>query len=133
MSRLSRLFHEQFITDLSLQDLRGQLSQCEPRVASLREIADQVYFSSATAERGELRTKLTFLSDRLASLIKICSYYCQILEEAKRSKTPSVSSTPTGRGASPAAGYSPQRSIIALTPEVSSFIKFPFTSRHSPG
>jgi hypothetical protein len=63
MSRLSRLFQEQLITDQSLQDLRGQLSQCEPRVASLREIADQVYFRSATAESGELQSDLALLSD----------------------------------------------------------------------
>ncbi len=109
MSRLSRLFHEQLITDLSFQDLRAQLSQCEPRVASLLEIADQVFFRSATAWSGKLRSGFIFTERPIGFLSQ---NYCQLLEEIestfyRRCTSACMSSTPTGRGASPGAGYSP--------------------------
>lgn len=110
------------------QDLHAQLCQFEPRVASMREIADQVFAQSAAADSAQLRSKLTVLSDRLTSLLKICAQYKQLLDGALRNRGAVLSpSTPTGLNtlssspASPGARNSPHRSIVVLPVEVSAF------------
>lgn len=121
LSVLIRLFGEvdhgyhSMSSSFSAQDLRRQLSQCEPRVASLREIAEQVFARSATAESGQLRSQLILLSERLTSLSKICSHYCQLLEGARQTEIPSLSRS--SRSLTPATGS--QRAIIALSSRVS--------------
>ncbi|EFX84561.1 hypothetical protein DAPPUDRAFT_238990 [Daphnia pulex] len=79
------------------QDLYAQLSQFEPRVTSMREIADQVFAQSVEADSAQLRSKLAVLNDRLTSLLKICAQYKQLLDGALRNQGASVSpSTPSG-------------------------------------
>ncbi|KZS18270.1 Muscle-specific protein [Daphnia magna] len=100
------------------QDLYAQLSQFEPRVTSMREIADQVFAQSVEADSAQLRSKLAVLNDRLTSLLKICGQYKQLLDGALRNRGASVSpSTPSGlnlSGMSSPGVKSPRPSIVVL-------------------
>lgn len=102
---------------IRLQDLHAKLSQFEPRVTSMREIADQVFVQSVTADAStQLRSKLGLLSERLSSLLRMCSQYKQLLAESIASRTPSSSIA-----ASPSLSdrRSPYRSVATLSSEVS--------------
>ncbi|XP_046443833.1 dystonin-like [Daphnia pulex] len=100
------------------QDLYAQLSQFEPRVTSMREIADQVFAQSVEADSAQLRSKLVVLNDRLTSLLKICAQYKQLLDGALRNRGASVSpSTPSGLNLSEMSSpgcKSPRPSIVVF-------------------
>jgi len=107
------------------QDLHAQLTLFEPRVASMREIADQVFAQSTmTDTSSQLRSKLTLLSDRSASLLKICTRYKQLLGETLKSRGESVlppsSPSPSSKGLSPSPVRSPRRSPHRSTGVLSS-------------
>ena len=102
---------------ISSKDLYAQLSQFEPRVTSMREIADQVFAQSAAADSTQLRSKLAVLNDRLTSLLRICGQYKQLLDGALRNRGASMSpSTPSGLNLSPSSAGSrtPHRPIVVL-------------------
>ena len=113
---------------IGLQDLHAQLTLFEPRVASMREIADQVFAQSTmTDTSSQLRSKLTLLSDRSASLLKICTRYKQLLGETLKSRGESVlppsSPSPSSKGLSPSPVRSPRRSPHRSTGVLSSEVR----------
>merc|ERR1712071_227787 len=106
------------------QDLHGQLTQFEPRVSSMREIAEQVFAQSALNDTStQLRSKLALLSERVTSLLKICNQYVQLLSETLTSKGEFVSTPSQNLATSPGVGQvrsprrSPHRSAGALSTE----------------
>lgn len=110
-----RLFKLTMHPSISFQDLYAQLSQFEPRVTSMREIADQVFAQSAEADSAQLRSKLAVLNDRLSSLLRICGQYKQILDGALRNRGASMSpSTPSGLNLSPTSAGSRSPKVVVL-------------------
>ena len=123
---------------LSMQDLHSQLTQFEPRVSSMREIAEQVFAQSALNDTStQLRSKLTLLSERVTSLLRICTQYMQLLSETLKSRgesdlLPSLD-VPSSSGVCPVRSprrsphRSPHRSAGALSTEVESRTSFSYT------
>lgn len=106
------------------QDLYAQLSQFEPRVTSMREIADQVFAHSSAADSAQLRSKLAVLFDRLSSLLRVCGQYKQLLESALRNRGASVSPSTPALNVSPPGTLSPFKSVVVLSPPEVAFHSF---------
>lgn len=120
-----------------MQDLHAQLTQFEPRVSSMREIAEQVFAQSALNDTStQLRSKLALLSERVTSLLKICTQYMQLLTETLKARgetvLPPSYAQPSSPGLSPvrsprrSAHRSPHRSAGALSTEVGPLIGYIF-------